>query len=798
MIDSHEMAARPARPKRERGSALLVTLMILVGLSLLGLGFVAMSETEGAIAINERNTNQTLHVAEAGAKTVVEWFQDPEWALAQGLMPANTNAIKVVRKLSLEATPTTYVYDSYYKPTGMLFDKPFRTNDGKFYGHENNPDILINDRTAPAFLTQFNVALFNTDATPTTTAAECVGCDNDDGGRVTEIRIYAPPVDGGFTNAAPGWTTAAGIPAAQGYIYGGSRYGIATIKVTATKFNRGNCGPFTSGCTALAQRVVKAVIAEWPVPGPSGPLQSASNLTNAGNMHVFWGRSTSEQALNLTKTQSSVPWHDAYNIANFERGYDSKVFPLEPTSTDYKKKYAWLHELQGRSFNDPWWGARARGTVTGLAPATDAHPDDYDGGTITTAPNTGEPTRSVMFQLQTKSDGVDYREVLFPRIDYNFWKQVAIAAADQPSIKYLQHVDTDRFKDRNDCTQHFHEWVNTNATSTCHGGEKAPAGFYFFDTTDGTNPQNIVNPTNLTPEITLNGLTMQMKGFIYLNASTYKTTGIKGVTNWYNMPGEPYRDVGYREVEEDSTKAWWKNGKRVDESAICNWNTGVNCVQKGAGNGGWDYQNLAWSNGAAVKNEYFDVYVALNGSAITRSSADTNIDADSRYYVVPFSPGCAPGNNDCGTCNCSEPHEPYLNFNYPAGTDLTGTNPGVLPVTAEWSDPDDIGRPKKMLDATTPVTCTATSLPTECTSNAYDRDGRLVQISPVLDGVLYIEGNNKSTGNAIYFGSVLIRRDLNNSGTPYVFFDEKLIKEEWPPKSFNFPRVYISALETER
>src|SRR5687768_1788631 len=124
MIDSHEMAAQPALSKRERGSALLVTLMILVGLSLLGLGFVAMSETEGAIATNERNTNQTLHVAEAGAKTVVEWFQDPEWALAQGLMPANTDAIKVVRKLSLEATPTTYVYSSYYKPTGMLFDKP--------------------------------------------------------------------------------------------------------------------------------------------------------------------------------------------------------------------------------------------------------------------------------------------------------------------------------------------------------------------------------------------------------------------------------------------------------------------------------------------------------------------------------------------------------------------------------------------------------------------------------------------------------------------------------------------------
>ena len=33
----------------ERGSALLVSLMVIIGLSMLGLGFVAMSETESAI-----------------------------------------------------------------------------------------------------------------------------------------------------------------------------------------------------------------------------------------------------------------------------------------------------------------------------------------------------------------------------------------------------------------------------------------------------------------------------------------------------------------------------------------------------------------------------------------------------------------------------------------------------------------------------------------------------------------------------------------------------------------------------
>src|SRR3954451_14632308 len=91
------------RPKNDRGSALLVSLMVIVGLSLLGLGFVAISETESAIARNQQNALQTQAVAEAGARLVVEWFQNPSWALASGGMPANnaTNpnlaAIKVQR-----------------------------------------------------------------------------------------------------------------------------------------------------------------------------------------------------------------------------------------------------------------------------------------------------------------------------------------------------------------------------------------------------------------------------------------------------------------------------------------------------------------------------------------------------------------------------------------------------------------------------------------------------------------------------------------------------------------------------
>src|SRR6266496_3634394 len=80
-----------------RGSALLVSLMVIVGLSLLGLGFVAISETESAIAKNQQNALQTQAIAEAGAKVVVEWFQDPLWAETNAAMPVNSAAPAAIK-----------------------------------------------------------------------------------------------------------------------------------------------------------------------------------------------------------------------------------------------------------------------------------------------------------------------------------------------------------------------------------------------------------------------------------------------------------------------------------------------------------------------------------------------------------------------------------------------------------------------------------------------------------------------------------------------------------------------------
>src|SRR5437764_1503848 len=112
--------ARRSSRRFQKGSALLVALMTMVGLSHLGLAFVVVSETENAISVNEQNHTQTVAVAEAGAKLVLQWFQDPKGMRDRGLMPVNGEGYKTRRVVS--------AYTGYYKPSsagGLLCDLPF-------------------------------------------------------------------------------------------------------------------------------------------------------------------------------------------------------------------------------------------------------------------------------------------------------------------------------------------------------------------------------------------------------------------------------------------------------------------------------------------------------------------------------------------------------------------------------------------------------------------------------------------------------------------------------------------------
>jgi len=815
---------------RQRGSALLASLMVIVGLSLLGLAFVAISETESAISINERNHTQTVALAETGARVVVQWFQNPTQmqtgGTGLGLMPVNDVAANTFKILRDSGASTTY-----YKPDAgsLLCDLPFGPADkDKFFGFEDSADITI-DRTTTAggtFLDTFNAKLLGPESTTDARPA----------GEITAIKLFAPPIVGATPSSAT----------PPRFWQGGTRYGVCTIMVRAEKFDQ----PSTAAARrSIALAECRIVVSQFPLPTPGGPLQSATSLATNGNFNVHWGLVSSQQTLDLKKDYSTVPWFNAYERIHFNRGYDSSVQwspnttyrvgdvvralpatvaanpqirPFEYTVTtagnsgpnepdglagrplwsstisppgtttlngvSYLIRVAsayplptvgldsqpWLYFIARGNItvDDPWFQARAAqndaGAPNGNAQPWPFNPSNPNQSVAPLAPNQVGGTWH--FQFQNFDQYPNFKQLIFPIINYDFWKSAAIAGSNENGVKYLRWVTADQYTD-GVTTQTFRQWASSQL------------GFYFFETQNNQNPQN-GNPGILAPAVNVNGAGAYMGSFIYLNAD-FATTGLSGPTGSFNQPGEPYMDIGYRQV--DLTSA---TGDFVRDAA------GMPVTQ-GAANRQWDYQDLPWSNtgaiGGGTPNGKFDVFVAprtVHDPADTANPTSTY----TGFFPVPYTPGCFPGDNTCGACNCSEPHEPYLNIKYTSNT---------LGIQFGWFDPAStpvttMRKPKKTSDGTrtgTPVTCTTTSLPTDCTSNAYDLDGGLVTLPPATDGVLYVEGQFNSKGNADYYGSVLAGGSVNSQGTPNLWYDESLSRGIRLP---GFPRVMITSVETDR
>jgi hypothetical protein len=806
---------------------MLASLMVIVGLSLLGLAFVAMSETESAISINQRNHSQTVAVAEAGARLVVQWFQNPDRMNALDLMPDNADAIKTQRVIT--------GYTGYYKPdvgSMKLCDLPFGPREqDKFYGTEDNADIIITRNNAAAFLDELNVRVFGAE-----------GTDARPGGEITDIRIYAPPL--------------VGATLVGGFYEGGTRYGVATIMVRAQRYDQ----PLAAGTRrSVAQAEARIVISQFPVPTPAGPLQSASALATNGNFNVNWGLVSAQQSLDLKKDYQTLPWFNAFERIHFNRGYDSSVQwaantayrvgdvvrptpaaivenpllryheytviapgttdateprtanpPVWPTGTDatitdgptfqqrtptayplsvggdLKSNTHWLYYI-GRgniTVEDPWFHARSAMDIED-EPNNNPQPIPFPGA----IPFAWGKTHH--FQFQSFDKYPDYKELRFPIISYDFWKAAALAGNNDGSnndgvVKYLRWVAADTYTD-GITTKTMVEWATSEV------------GFYFFDTQNAQNPQN-GGPGVLAPAITLPNVSNYLGSFVYLNAG-FATTGAgsTGPVGRFNQPGEPYMDIGYREVAEAA-------GGGLAVGDFVRDASGLPVIKK-AVNGQWDFQDLSWSNtgivGGGAKNGVFDVYI--DDRVVHDPSVANPATTYTGWFPVPYRVGCKPGNNSCGACNCSEPHEPYLNIKYSNNTleAYTSADPDPqLNLMLGWFDPGTavttMRVPKKTVDGKrngAPVVCAAASTLEECTSNGYDIDGALVTLEPVSDGVLYVEGTFSSKGNAHYYGSVLVGGTVDSQGTPQLWYDESLSRGL---RRNGFPRVMITSIETDR
>ncbi|HEY5610264.1 MAG TPA: hypothetical protein VIL97_03585, partial [Thermoanaerobaculia bacterium] len=496
-----------------------------------------------------------------------------------------------------------------------------------------------------------------------------------------------------------------------------------------------------------------------------------------GNFGVHWGKMTSQGTMEVKIPLIGIPWYDAYDRLKFEYGYDNNAWPVPGGS--FQSNFNWLYEIVQRNITDPWYEARARGAILNDVVADDPayellpHPFKLDNSTdpILTTPDAGW---SNWWQLQDQTSPPDYKEVIFPRIDYDFWKEVALQGRGTGNSYYMWPAPAggEMYTD-GVTTKSFAEWVNV-----CEGnkGYESEPGFYFFDTKNQLNPQGVGAAGELADGISLNsaddGPDFQMQGFIYVNAELWETTGVSGpnpgdddclenggqVACYYNAPGEPYRDIGYKEV-------------LVDLS-------GYSGEIKGTSDGAWSYQDLN-------DNGEFDLFIEeINITRPSGGAPINNVPLPKAWFV-----GCTIGTD------CSEPHEPYLNIKY---QDFAKSGGGAEPMQMGWyTAAGEVLMPKDLSGAGVPADCDAT--PTDCTSNKYDRDGALVDdLQPILDGVFYIEGDFELEGNAVYFGSVLVNGDVIPTGTAEVWFDEKLVKGDWPPKEMKIPRAYVTAHQTDQ
>jgi hypothetical protein len=624
---------------------------------------------------------------------------------------------------------------------------------------------------------------------------------------------------------------------------------VATIRVTAQKL---------AGERILAQRSVKIVVAETPFPTVDGAIETSGSLVGQGNFHVYWGKILSEKDTQLNRPAVGMPWFDAKDHMPYEYGYDSSTEwkanqayvagqvvhataatvaldgehakfsymctlggtsdPVnEPgwtktvgdslveatgvtwevqASRPYKisgqeafyTENAWLYSLLTQGIEDPWLHARARreivlgnNTTVPCGDAVSPHPCDF----ATTTENVSGRLSNV-FQNQSFTQNAprpERVEVFFPTMDYEFWKSVAQSGDNQAGndLYYFKYDSaTNQFIGPGGVSKAIEDWLNAKENGL-------GAGFYFFETANGKNPQYGKGGT-LTPSVTVNsadGKNWQMQGYIYLNAQTFGTSGQGQMVedDVYNMPGEPFRDIGYRRVD-PSTNTY----KLVGAATLPAGNFEI----IGANNDVWDFQDVN-------DNGVFDWYVELNKVPLTRPNLAT-IPVNTVYLPVPWYEGCTvPDLSDMknpvwpGAKPCSEPHEPYVNFLYP---DKNNPRDGV---TVGWFDPADETKrkPKDRSSANTPVTCTDESSLGACTSNGYDVDGARVTLAPILYGALYNEGGYSGSGNAVYYGAVLMRGNFDASGTPEVFFNECLARG-CLESQLEMQRVMVTSYETDQ
>ncbi len=318
-----------------KGSALLITLLIMVILSLTGISFLFMADTENKISNNYYLAIKGLLAAQSGVYFVSSWFNHANDDLT--LLPTASDIAFNPRPNVSDGTNNSTLYKwgcatgegapnpdcSNYK----LFDRPYIGTNGnstcyhRFFGTSDVPDILISyaNDFSRNFLDQVNDLLLGSSSGPV---------------RISEIKLYSPPV---APNPNEPWNSN-NIP-----------YGICTVEVTAETIN--------STGEVLSTRRVKGIITDinYAIAGVALDVDGFIEMNGACMVH--WGTMKATGRINDNNVQHldpGIPW------------YVTEKNIIQPCGTlfgYYIDDSNFDQPLQGKILFDPWAVVRSRDTV---------------------------------------------------------------------------------------------------------------------------------------------------------------------------------------------------------------------------------------------------------------------------------------------------------------------------------------------------------------------------------------------------------------------------------------------------
>jgi hypothetical protein len=561
--------------KLDKGSALLITLMILVILSLTGLSFIFLADTENLISNNYYRAMTTLVTAQTGVYAVNAWFNSP--SRTADLVPSKDDLIFNSRPYAPAADGSATQWKAAGTVAGIKpFDKPYvgsvnsDTAIHQFFGSEETPDVELrmDNATSRGYLQTLNQNLFGV------AYADADAQVPENGGvHITRIALYAPPV-GPYPDDPTDVRNQA--------------YAICTALIEAENVN-------PAGQTVSTRRV-RGIVTDINYSVAGEALDVDGNIDINGSVRVHWGNIKSTESIDDNNMNFVADGGPYYVSQTGSVGYCPTLMGTYDAATDTGSQPVLNNDVIG----DPWLLVRSRNDMQfskhginvvcgGMkwpqpgVPTTRLIPEpanqwgvgqnsanyscDYYFDTATNTMRiqsywkcqecTGDAADPhcpgnvcadgvAPAANWTEGDLANYwacdQSVAFATAfrGYNYWKRVVNSIATQggASAQTAYYLVPGASPEVNGiCADGL--WGPPGDSSQCKTIEdwtSGKKGFWFFDTTDGTVPKK--DRSNIAPGDDLKGK-YWAEGFMYVCVQELQNSGGSSGSFTITFPGEP-------------------------------------------------------------------------------------------------------------------------------------------------------------------------------------------------------------------------------------------------------------------